>query len=84
MINDIILMDVPYLARESFRGSDDGCYKMRALLEVSAFSSPIMSDKFEDIRTFVEVVQARGFAQAGKRLGIAKSAISRRVISKIV
>jgi DNA-binding transcriptional LysR family regulator len=38
-----------------------------------------MSDKFEDLRTFVAVVQARGFAQAGKRLGIAKSAISRRV-----
>ena len=38
-----------------------------------------MSDKFEDIRTFVAVVQARGFTQAGKRLGIAKSALSRRV-----
>jgi DNA-binding transcriptional LysR family regulator len=38
-----------------------------------------MSDKFEDIRTFVTVVQARGFAQAAKRLGIAKSAISRRI-----
>lgn len=47
--------------------------------EVSAFSDSVMSDKFEDIRTFVAVVQARGFAQAGKRLGIAKSAISRRV-----
>jgi DNA-binding transcriptional LysR family regulator len=38
-----------------------------------------MSDRFEDIRTFVAVVQARGFAQAGKRLGLAKSAISRRL-----
>ena len=38
-----------------------------------------MTDKFEDIRTFVAVVQAGGFAQAGKRLGIAKSAVSRRV-----
>jgi DNA-binding transcriptional LysR family regulator len=38
-----------------------------------------MSDKFEDIRTFVAVVRARGFAQAAKRLGIAKSAISRRI-----
>jgi DNA-binding transcriptional LysR family regulator len=38
-----------------------------------------MSDKFEDIRTFIAVVQARGFAQAGKRLGIAKSAVSRRI-----
>jgi DNA-binding transcriptional LysR family regulator len=49
------------------------------LPEISAFSNSIMSDKFEDIRTFVAVVQARGFAQAGKRLGIAKSAVSRRV-----
>lgn len=38
-----------------------------------------MSDKFEELRTFVAVVQAQGFAPAGKRLGIAKSAISRRV-----
>jgi DNA-binding transcriptional LysR family regulator len=38
-----------------------------------------MSDRLEDIRTFVAVVEARGFAQAGKRLGIAKSAVSRRV-----
>jgi DNA-binding transcriptional LysR family regulator len=39
----------------------------------------IMSDRFEELRTFVAVVQARGFAQAGRRLGLAKSAISRRV-----
>src|SRR6202020_939083 len=39
----------------------------------------IMSDRFEDIRTFVAVVQARGFAQAGKRLGVAKAAVSRRL-----
>jgi DNA-binding transcriptional LysR family regulator len=38
-----------------------------------------MSDRFEELRTFVTVVQARGFAQAGKRLGLAKSAVSRRV-----
>jgi DNA-binding transcriptional LysR family regulator len=38
-----------------------------------------MSDRFEELRTFVAVVQARGFAQAGKRLGLAKSAVSRRV-----
>jgi DNA-binding transcriptional LysR family regulator len=38
-----------------------------------------MTDKFEDIRTFIAVVQARGFAGAGERLGLAKSAISRRV-----
>jgi DNA-binding transcriptional LysR family regulator len=38
-----------------------------------------MNDKFEDMRTFVAVVQARGFAQAAKRLGLAKSAISRRI-----
>jgi DNA-binding transcriptional LysR family regulator len=70
----------PYLARERFRGSDDGCYnKTRSLPKISAFTNSTMSDKFEDIRTFVAVVQARGFAQAGKRLGIAKSAVSRRV-----
>jgi DNA-binding transcriptional LysR family regulator len=38
-----------------------------------------MPDRFEDIRTFIAVVQAKGFAGAGKRLGLAKSAISRRV-----
>ena len=38
-----------------------------------------MTDRFEDIRTFITVVQAKGFAGAGERLGVAKSAISRRV-----
>ena len=38
-----------------------------------------MSDRFEDIRTFTTVVQAKGFAGAAERLGVAKSAISRRV-----
>src|SRR5258708_5459979 len=38
-----------------------------------------MTDKFEDIRTFITIVQAKGFAGAGERLGVAKSAISRRV-----
>ncbi len=38
-----------------------------------------MTDKFEDMRTFITVVQAKGFAGAGERLGVAKSAISRRV-----
>ena len=38
-----------------------------------------MSDHFEDIRTFVAVVEARGFAGASERLGVAKSAVSRRV-----
>lgn len=38
-----------------------------------------MQDKFEDLRTFVAVAQARSFAAAGRQLGIAKSAISRRV-----
>jgi DNA-binding transcriptional LysR family regulator len=38
-----------------------------------------MSDKLEDIRAFVAVVQARSFAQAAKGLGVAKSAISRRI-----
>ena len=62
---------------DCFRGWENRCYKQQCpLLKVTAFS---MSDKFEDIRIFVAVIQARGFAQAGKRLGIAKSAISRRV-----
>ena len=38
-----------------------------------------MQDKFEDLRTFVAVVQCRGFAAAALRLGVAKSAVSRRV-----
>jgi DNA-binding transcriptional LysR family regulator len=38
-----------------------------------------MTDKFEDIRTFIAVVQAKGFAGAAARMGLAKSAISRRV-----
>jgi DNA-binding transcriptional LysR family regulator len=38
-----------------------------------------MSDYFEDIRTFVAVVQAPGFAGASERLGLAKSAVSRRI-----
>lgn len=38
-----------------------------------------MSDRFEDIRTFVAVVQANSFATAADRLGLAKSAVSRRV-----
>ena len=38
-----------------------------------------MTDRFEDIRTFITVVQAKSFAGAAERLGVAKSAISRRV-----
>ena len=38
-----------------------------------------MSDHFEDMRTFVAVVQAPGFAGASERLGLAKSAVSRRI-----
>jgi DNA-binding transcriptional LysR family regulator len=38
-----------------------------------------MTDKFEDLRTFIAVVQAKGFAGAAARMGLAKSAISRRV-----
>ncbi len=38
-----------------------------------------MQDKFEDLRTFVAVAQAHSFAAAGRQLGVAKSAISRRV-----
>lgn len=38
-----------------------------------------MPDKFEDIRTFVAVVQGQGFNAAAERLGLVKSAVSRRV-----
>ncbi len=39
-----------------------------------------MQDKFEDLRTFVAVVHARSFAAAARRLGVVKSAVSRRVV----
>ncbi|HYD82372.1 MAG TPA: LysR family transcriptional regulator [Paucimonas sp.] len=38
-----------------------------------------MLDRFEDLQTFVTVVQAKGFGKAALRIGIAKSAVSRRV-----
>lgn len=38
-----------------------------------------MNDRFQDLRTFVAVVQGRGFASAADRLGLVKSAVSRRV-----
>lgn len=38
-----------------------------------------MADRFEDLRAFVSVVEAGGFAAAGARMGVAKSAVSRRV-----
>ncbi len=38
-----------------------------------------MQDRFEDLRTFVAVVQARSLASAARRLNVAKSAVSRRV-----
>jgi DNA-binding transcriptional LysR family regulator len=38
-----------------------------------------MQDRFEDLRTFVAVVQGRSFASAARRLGVVKSAVSRRV-----
>jgi DNA-binding transcriptional LysR family regulator len=38
-----------------------------------------MADKFEDIRTFVAVVQGRGFNAAARQLGFVKSAVSRRI-----
>lgn len=38
-----------------------------------------MADRFEDLRVFVAVVAAGGFAAAAERLGIAKSAVSRRI-----
>jgi DNA-binding transcriptional LysR family regulator len=39
----------------------------------------LMTDRFEDIRTFIAVVQAKSFAGAAERLAVVKSAISRRV-----
>jgi len=36
-------------------------------------------DRFEEMRTFVAVVEARGITAAAQRLGIAKSAMSRRL-----
>ncbi len=38
-----------------------------------------MQDRFEDLRTFVAVAQSRSFAAAARRLGVVKSAVSRRV-----
>lgn len=38
-----------------------------------------MADKFEDIRTFVAVVNGHGFNAAARQLGFAKSAVSRRI-----
>lgn len=38
-----------------------------------------MQDRFEDLRTFVAVVQSRSFAAAARRLGVVKSAVSRRI-----
>ena len=38
-----------------------------------------MADRFEDIRTFVAVVQFSSFARAAEQLDLAKSAVSRRV-----
>jgi hypothetical protein len=36
-----------------------------------------MTDRFEDIRTFITVVQAKSFAGAAERLGVVKSAVRR-------
>ncbi len=38
-----------------------------------------MQNRFEDLRTFVAVVQGRSFVAAALHLGVAKSAVSRRV-----
>ncbi|MCS3407570.1 LysR family transcriptional regulator [Serratia sp. AKBS12] len=38
-----------------------------------------MTDRFEELKTYVAVVEAGGFAAASRRLTLAKSAISRRV-----
>ncbi len=34
--------------------------------------------QLDDIRTFVEVINQGGFSQAARRLGLAKSIVSRR------
>ena len=38
-----------------------------------------MADRFEDIRTFVAVVNGHGFNAAARQLGCVKSAVSRRI-----
>lgn len=38
-----------------------------------------MPDRFEDLRTYVAIVQTRSVAAAARRLGLAKSAVSRRL-----
>src|SRR3712207_140695 len=38
-----------------------------------------MADRFEDLRALVAVVSAGGFAAGAERLGVAKSAVSRRI-----
>lgn len=38
-----------------------------------------MADRFEDLRVFAGVVDAGGFAAAAERMGVVKSAVSRRV-----
>ena len=38
-----------------------------------------MRDRFENLRTFVAVVQTRHVGSAAERLGLAKSAVSRRL-----
>ena len=37
-----------------------------------------MIDRFEDMRTFIAVVENRSFAGAAAQLGVVKSAVSRR------
>lgn len=38
-----------------------------------------MADRFEDLRVLIAVVSAGGFAAGAERLGVAKSAVSRRI-----
>jgi DNA-binding transcriptional LysR family regulator len=38
-----------------------------------------MFDRFEEIRTFVALVEAKGFKRAADRMGLVKSAVSRRI-----
>ncbi len=55
------------------------CYRAPIVdLPVLTFQNATM-DRFEDLRVFDAVVSAGGFAAGAKRLGVAKSAVSRRI-----
>jgi len=46
---------------------------------VRSHGSKNMSDRFEELRTFVAVVKGKGFNAAATKLGIVRSAVSKRV-----